>query len=386
MFSLVSNPGSNSRKYSVFHNKHEIFKLLFDPNDHGLPTARVVDSSDASISYPGIFQDLNESANCTKEIIEKLDPHIKIGQILIRIVAAGEYFAKDHVVDEKCIEMLEKDGAKTPLHAPVTLNEIYALEKAFPGTKIALISDSKFHADRPDVSKYYGFSTELADAHQIRRFGAHGLSMESIVYQLMRVGGLPEKLIVCHIGSGASVTAIKNGKSVETTMGYTPLEGVMMATRCGDIDPSAVFALKRALGYSDEEMEKYLNQQCGLLGIAGSNDFRDIDKNRSSDPESGFAYERFIYRIQQEVGKMAASMGGVDAIVLTATISERSYDFRKDLMTNLEFLGFKTDDVKNASYHYAQGMANIARFDSKPIWVIQTNETERMLEHAAKLL
>ncbi len=385
MFVLVSNPGSNSRKYSLFHQDKEILSFFFDPNG-GIPYCAVTDTTGKERLFHGKYCEMENSGNALQHILKEIDPSLEVDMILIRIVATGDYFVEDHIVDDECIRMLERDGVRTPLHAPITLHEINTLRDAFPDSKIALISDSKFHANRPDVSKYYGFSLELADAHQIKRYGAHGLSNESIVRQLQNVGMLPDKLVVCHVGSGVSVTAIRNGRSVETTMGYTPLEGVVMATRSGDIDPSAVFALKRVTGLSDEEMEKYLNQDCGLLGIAGSNDFRKIDSGRFSDVYSAFAYEKFVYRIQQEVGKMSASMGGVDALVLTATISERNYRFRKDLVSNLGFLGFCIEDMKNESYHYSHGVMNIAGPGSKSVFVIRTNETEVMLEHAKMLL
>ena len=348
MFTLVSNPGSNSRKYSIFHDQTEILSLFFDPE---MNVCTATDSSGKERAFYGLFRDLSESAGTLNTIINEIDPHLKIDRILIRIVATGDYFTSDHVVDELCIEMLRRASARTPLHAPITLNEIYALKDAFPGTEIVLISDSAFHANRPDISKYYGFSMELADASQIKRYGAHGLSMESVIRQLKENGRFVDKLVVCHIGSGASVTAIRNGRSFETTMGYTPLEGLVMATRCGDMDPAAVLALKRHTGFSDDGLEEFLNQKCGLLGISGFNDFRDIDVRKDSDLYCAFAYEKFVYRIQQEIGKMAASIGGVDAIVLTATICERNPLFRKDLIKDLGFLGFVIDDIKNESYH-----------------------------------
>ena len=384
MFVLVSNPGSNSRKYSLFHQDKEILSFFFDPNG-GIPYCAVTDTTGKERMFSGAYCKLENSANALPQILKEIDPSLPVDMILIRIVATGDYFVEDHIVDDECIKMLERDGARTPLHAPITLKEVRMLQNAFPNVKIALISDSAFHAGRPVVSEYYGINLLLSDAAQIKRYGAHGLSMESIVNQLKQTGKMFDKLVVCHVGSGVSVTAIKNGKSFETTMGYTPLEGVMMATRCGDIDPAAVFALKRHTGLSDEELEKFLNQKCGLLGISGFNDFRDVDARKFSDVYSTFAYEKFVYRIQQEVGRMAASMGGIDAIVLTATISERNYSFRKDLMKNLGFLGFEIDDMKNESYYYSQGVGLISSANSKPVFVIKTNETAEMLRHAAWL-
>ena len=382
---LVSNPGSNSRKYSIYSDMEEILKFLFDPIETP-PKCYITDKNGKETVFRGYFEKLADSGRALKKILLEHYSSIEISMILIRIVATADYFMRDHIVDDECIEMLKRDSARTPLHAPITLAEIYALREAFPDTKIALISDSSFHACRPDVSKYYAIDMDLADEFQIKRYGAHGLSMESIVKQMKERNILPEKLVVCHIGSGVSVSAIKNGESFETTMGYTPLEGVAMATRSGDIDPAAVFAIKRILNLSDEETEKYLNQKCGLLGLGRFNDFRDINARREIDTKCAFAYNKFIYRIQQEIGKMAASMSGIDALVFTATIGERQASLRKDLVDTIGFLGFKIDDDRNEAYHYSQKVGLVSKDGSKPVYAILTNETAEMLAHAKNLL
>lgn len=379
---LVVNTGSNSLKSSVFYHGVEELRFFFDPKE--LKCYVTDENGDESI-YEGYFQKLSEASKAMRVILGEKYPAIEIGMILIRIVATGDYFTEDHIVDDKCIEMLKRDGARTPLHAPVTLAEIYNLRQAFPGVRIALISDSAFHAHRPDVSMYYSISRELADKYQIKRYGAHGLSLESIVKQMRERGILPEKLVVCHIGSGASVTAIKDGRSFETSMGFTPNEGVPMATRSGDIDPAAVFALGRVLGLSVEEMEKYLNRECGLRGLGGDNDFRVINAKRDTDPKCAFAYDKFVYRIQQEIGKMIASMKGVDALVLTATICERQASFRRDLVEGLSCFGFEIDYNRNEGYHYSQKVGLVSKCSSKPVYTIATNETEVMLKHAKNL-
>jgi len=201
-------------------------------------------------------------------------------------------------------------------------------------------------------------------------------------------GILPEKLIVCHLGSGSSITAVFKGQSLDTTMGYTPLEGLMMSTRSGSIDPAAALAIKRAMKFTDDEdLEQYLNKKCGLLGVSGqTDDMREIIRLRDEgDDRATFAHAMFVYRIQSEIGRMAASLGGVDAIVFTATIGERSDEIRRCVSQKLGYLGFKLDNAKNES-ELINRHENIAEENSKPIYVIRTDEFEEMIRRAKVVL
>ena len=199
---------------------------------------------------------------------------------------------------------------------------------------------------------------------------------------------LPKKTIICHIGSGASITAVLDGKSFDTTMGYSPLEGVMMATRTGSIDVPAALAIKRELKMqSDDEIEKYLNKKCGLLGVSGkSDDMREIIKlSEEGDARGDFAHSLYIYRLQVAIGQMVASLKGVDAIVFTATIGERSDDIRKNVVDGLEYLGFALDTEKNLE-KMDDRQVNIAAAGSKPIYVIKTDESDEMIVRANEVL
>ena len=199
---------------------------------------------------------------------------------------------------------------------------------------------------------------------------------------------LPEKMIVCHIGSGASITAVENGKSVDTTMGYSPLEGLMMATRAGSIDVAAALAIKRELGLqSDGELEKYLNKKCGLLGVFGkSDDMREVIKGcNEGDPCAKLARELYVLTLRRAIGQMAASMAGVDVIVFTATIGERSDEIRRLVCESLSYLGFNLDEEKNAKGIDGR-MNNVAKENSKPIFVIKTDESDEMIMRAFELL
>lgn len=381
---LVANPGSNSRKYGIFVDGVEKYAFYFDPNS-GNPRLLFSENGNEKILDIGEFQ-LTETPEILKQFLNSKKLGAEFDAILIRIVAPGDYFAKDHIVDDECLFELEKVSKRAPLHVPVAQSEIVSLREVFGDTKIMTISDSAFHVSRPDVFKYYAFNTDFADEIQVKSYGAHGLSLESVVEQLKRqLGELPEKLIVAHIGSGASITAIENGKSVHTSMGYTPLDGAMMATRCGSIDVSAALEIGRQTHMSFDELEKFLNTGCGLLGVGGSNDFRDIIANKDDNKGCGLAYEMFVSKIQQEIGKMAAVLNGADALVLTATISERNAPLRTSIVKKLGFLGFKIQENLNVE-QFEGNILNIGADDSKPIFIVKTNETAAMLRHVEKLL
>ena len=271
---------------------------------------------------------------------------------------------------------------------PVIAAEISKCVETFPDTPVITISDSHFHHTRDDVHKYYAIDTELADRAEIKRYGYHGLSMGAVRNYMRDADILEPRVVACHLGSGASLTAIKDGYSYDTTMGYTPLEGVMMATRCGDIDPAAASAIQREMGFNEEAVEEYLNRQCGLLGVSGSTgDMREIlDLRADGDPRAKLAYDMYIYRIQRAVGEMVAALQGVDALVFTATIGERNAEIRRDIVSGLGYLGFKINDTKNDDGLGDAQHCLVSAPSSKPIYVIATDETAAMIRRAKILL
>ena len=387
---LITNPGSSSRKYALYKGNELICSLHFEfEGKEIICTLKKADGSKKVLKQT--FKELTSTvANINRILTEEgyLGGMTKIDAILARVACPGDYFTKDHIVGEEYLKALEKGKKRAPLHVPVVAGEIEHFVKSFKNTPILAISDTSFHNDRPDLMKYYGFDTEIADKADIKKFGYHGLSIGSIVNYMQAQDILPEKLIVCHLGSGSSLTAVFEGKSLDTTMGYSPIGGLLMATRCGDMDPAAALALKRHLGYeSDESLEKYLNKECGLLGVSGqSDDMREILRLRDEGDKRGtFAHAMYVYRVQSCIGQMAASLGGVDAIVFTATIGERSEEIRRTVTQKLNYLGFSLDDEKNVG-DFSERHVNIAADGSKPIWVIRTDEFEEMLRRAAMLL
>ena len=387
---LITNPGSSSRKYALYKGNDLLCSLHFEFEGKTVVcTLKKADGSKKKLK-PG-FKALTSCVANLEEILTKegyLGGVSKLNAILARVVAPGEYFAHDHIVDEDFLKKMEPAKKKAPLHLPVVAAEIEHFVTSFKGTPILAISDSGFHVDRPDLMKYYCFDTEVADKYDIKRWGYHGLSVGSITHYMEKSDILPEKLIVCHVGSGSSVTAVYQGKSHDTTTGYSPLEGVMMSTRTGWMDPAAALAIKKSLKIrSDEALEKYLNKKAGLLGVSGaSDDMREILQLREdSDKRGSFAYSLYIYMLQRAIGQMAAALGGVDAIVFTATIGERSDEVRKAVCQKLQYLGFAMDEKKNLG-DFSARHTNIAADGSKPIWVIRTDEFEEMIRRAGELM
>lgn len=386
---LITNPGSSSRKYALYREDELLCSLHFEYED-GKVICTVKKASGSKKKLDEDFKSLNYTVKALERILTDegyLGGENKIDAVLARVAAPGEYFAHDHVVDAKCLTHLELAEKQAPLHVPVVADEIEKLVEVFSETPVLQISDSAFHNTRPEVAKYYAFDTDLAEKTGVKRYGYHGLSVGSIVEYMRGEGILPEKLVVCHVGSGSSVTAVYKGESVDTTMGYTPLEGMMMATRTGSIDPAAAMAVGRELDLSGEELEKYLNKKCGLLGVSGqTDDMREILRLKDEgDKKGSLAYAMFIYRLQRAIAEMAAAMGGVDAVVFTATIGERSDPVRKSTCEKLGYLGLVLDEGKNAG-DFGKRHANIAAEGSKPIWVIRTDEFEEMIRRAKVLL
>ncbi len=382
---LVVNPGSASRKYAVFANGYEWANINFEFVD-GKVFGKI---EHAGQQYSKTYEDIDLSSVSgyvmpllrERQVIDDTDEVKVIG---IRIVAPGKRFMQDELITPEIEVIMRQTQLIVPLHITTELLEIKQLRQNFPGVPIISVSDSEFHATKYPWAWHYGIDVKLADKLDIRRYGYHGISVGSIVRDLDSKGILLPKTIICHLGSGSSVTAVLNGKSVDTTMGYTPLEGLVMASRSGNIDVSAALTIKRALRFNDEELEQYLNQNSGLLGISGSsNDIRQlIESEQNGDEMAALALKLFVYRIQQSIGQAAASLGGIDCLVLTATISERSSIIRSRILDNLEFLGFNYDHNINDQTFEPADAVNIASEYSKPIIIISTDEAAEIARRA----
>lgn len=382
---LVVNPGSASRKYALFAGGKVRASINFEFEDSGVISkvdyagekhVQKYDDPDLSSVSRYVLALLHEH-----EVISETD---KVDVIGIRAVVPSRQFMSDQLVTPVIEAALEAIQQKAPLHITTVLAEIKHLEHFFPGVPVVTISDSAFHATLPVWAWHYGIDTALDEKFDIRRYGFHGVSVESVVRYLQASDLLKPKTIVCHIGSGSSITAVADGKSVDTTMGYTPLEGLMMASRSGSIDVAAALAIKRELNLTDDGLEQYLNKQCGLIGVSGSsNDIRQLlASEEQGDEKAKLALKLFVYHIQQAIGQMAASMGGVDCLVFTATIGERSSIIRERVLDGLEYLGLTNDKaVNNQTFEPSQAV-NIGTAASKPILVVSTDESTEIARRA----
>ncbi|MDY3904196.1 MAG: hypothetical protein SO007_03300 [Candidatus Enteromonas sp.] len=389
---LITNPGSASRKYALYDGQQLLAQLHFELEGKKVVcTLKDNEGNKKKIKTDGL-KDLNECVSHVASILrdeQYITDKNKLVGIVVRVVAPGDYFVEDRIVDAEYMKMLAIAEKRNPVHVPNTANEIKSLREAFAGIKIVSVSDSAFHWSKPDTMKYYSIDMDLADKYEIKRYGFHGLSYAYISRYMKEQGILPEKLVVLHLGSGASAAAILNGNAMDNTMGYTPLEGLTMSTRCGSMDIAAALSLKNALGIkTDEEFLFYLNKKCGLLGLSGAtDDMREIIQKRDEgDMRATMAHSIFVYRIQSAIGQMTASLGGIDALVFAGTIGERSDEIRRFVSQKLGYLGFRLDDTKNENPEFTDNHAVVSAEDSKPIYIVQTDETDQMINRALAIL
>lgn len=376
---LAVNPGSASKKYALYKKNKLVVSVHFEFVSDVIVCE--IKNSKQAVQLHGVAENMNQ---CSELLLPLLKDHGFLAQnatilaIGIRVVAPSGFFLKNRFLDDDSWAILSELRSKAPLHIGTTLSELETLVRIFPEIPIYLVSDSAFHAQKPDYVWNYGISLDIADAHDIKRFGYHGISVESIVQKLAAHSLLEPKLIVCHLGSGSSVTAVLNGASIDTTMGYSPLEGVLMSTRCGSIDVVAAHELKHRLGLDDEGLEKLLNNQSGLLGVSGfSDDIRElIDAEQAGNHKASLALEMYCYSVKKAIGQMVAALGGVDTLVFTGTVGARSATIRRRIMTDLEYLNLAINNSLNeSSYEPVAPMKINPRTRQKNILVVTTDES-----------
>lgn len=264
-----------------------------------------------------------------------------------RIVHGGDVYTEPALLDEAAVARLDELVALDPDHMPQSLATLAAARAAFPDLPQIGLFDTAFHHTMPPIARTLPLPRQFADAG-MRRYGFHGLSYESIVTTLRASGDLPERLIVAHLGAGSSLCAIRDGISINTTMGFTPTGGVMMGTRSGDLDPGVVIALLRQHNLSVEEIELLLNKESGLLGVSGTSaDMRDLEARAASDPQAALAIDLYCALVRRAIGSLATDLGGVDTIVFTAGIGENSPSARASICALLGFLGLEIDPERN---------------------------------------
>jgi len=389
---LIANPGSASRKYALYSGDKLLLSLHFEIEDGQVVFNFKTDNGQSTASHKAGISHLAFAANKVYGLAGQLgilSDKKQIKAIGLRVVAPSTYFQADRLLNASTLDKLKDLEVLAPLHVNASLQEAHLLKQDFPTEKIVAVSDSAFHVNLPDVARYYGISTRDSEKLDIYRFGYHGLSVESVVGQLKEADKLPHRLIVCHLGSGSSVTAVKNGKSIDCSMGFSPLEGLVMATRSGDIDTTAAEVIAKEKGLGRQQLQDYLNNQSGLLGISGkSSDIRELLKlEGQGDNKAALALDIYVYKIQQAIGKMAAGLGGIDGLVFTGTVGERSAAIRRRVIEKLLFLGLGLDPHLNHVHLQPAKLTKISA-SSHPvkIYIVPASEDTVMLQHVRNAL
>lgn len=317
--------------------------------------------------------------------VKSLDEIDAVGH---RVVHGGEKFAESVLIDDEVIEAMKECIGLAPLHNPPNIIGIEACKELLPEVPMVGVFDTAFHQTMPPVSYIYPLPYELYEEMKIRRYGFHGTSHKYVSERVADLTGKSlegTKIVTCHLGNGASLTAIKDGKSFDTSMGMTPLEGLVMGTRCGDIDPAIVTFLMNKKNMTAEQVDNLMNKKSGVLGVSGvSSDFRDIEGAADKgNTRAKLALDKFAYTVKKYIGSYAAAMGGLDVLVFTAGLGENSAPARKEVCEGLEFLGVEIDDEKN---NVRGKEAEISKEGSKvKVFVIPTNE-EVMIARDTKAL
>jgi acetate kinase len=356
---LVLNSGSSSVKYQVFiidKTERLLAKGLVDRI--GLKDATVThsvpgrDQLELSMTVPdhrvAIREVLNLLTHKEYGVIRELSEIEGVGH---RVVHGGEKFSESVLIDDAVLATIRECCEIAPLHNPPNLLGIEACKEHLPGARQVAVFDTAFHQTMPPKAYAYGIPYQMYKEYAIRRYGFHGTSHMYVSHEAARILGRPIgelKIITCHLGNGCSIAAVKGGVSVDTSMGFTPLEGLVMGSRCGDIDPYIPLYIMEMQGMGIDQMREYLNKKSGLLGIAGKRDMRDILENAANGFQPAvLAADVFTYRAAKYIGAYAMAMNGVDAIVFTAGMGEKSATIRKRILSYASHLGLEIDDKKN---------------------------------------
>ncbi|MBR4521448.1 MAG: acetate kinase [Paludibacteraceae bacterium] len=394
---LVLNCGSSSIKYALYNMDDQSVMTSGGAERVGLDGA-FVKVKLANGEKKQIMHDMPEHTEGVKFIFSLLtDPEIgvikslkEIDAVGHRMVHGGEKFAKSVVITPEVIKAFEEVSDLAPLHNPANLKGIRAVEELMPGLPQVGVFDTAFHQTMPQYSYMYALPYEVYEKYAVRRYGFHGTSHRYVsarVCEFLGVDYNKQRIITCHIGNGGSLAAVKNGKCMDTTMGLTPLEGIMMGTRSGDVDGGAVTFLQKKLGLNPDQMSDLLNKKSGVAGISGvGSDMRDLEAAvAAGNKRAKLATDMYNYKIKKYVGAFAAAMGGVDIIVFTAGVGENQASMRAEVCRDMEFMGVKVDEALNATIRGKEAI--ISTPDSKvKVVVIPTDEELMIASDTAALV
>jgi acetate kinase len=391
---LIINTGSSSLKYQLIDTENEkvLAKGLCDRI--GLDGSFIKQTTHMCDEFKKETELKNHNEAIMKTISSLTDSGVidsmdEISAVGHRVVHGGEKFYKSVLIDEEVLEAIEECIVMAPLHNGPNMIGIKACREILPNVPMVAVFDTAFHQTMPEKAFIYALPYNFYEEKGIRRYGFHGTSHKYVAQRAAVILNKPFdklKIVTCHLGNGSSICAVKNGAAVDTSMGYTPLEGVAMGTRCGSIDPAIVTGLIEHDNYDAAMLNELLNKKSGVLGISGiSSDFRDLDEAAKKGCErANLALDVFSYQVKKYIGAYAAAMGGLDALVFTAGIGENNSDIRKRIVEDMEYIGIEIDEEKNNT----RGIEiDISKANAKVrTLVIPTNEELAIARETVSLL
>ncbi len=388
---LVVNAGSSSLKYQLFDTAKGIVVAKGLCERIGIEGEKTI----GAISHKNLLSDKKYEENlpmpnhtvAMQYVVDALLSPVhgcvgsmkEIEAVGHRIVHGGAYFSESMLLTEDVLAKLELCRDLAPLHTGAHIQGIEGCLKVMPDTPQVLVFDTAFHQTMEPAAYMYGIPYEMYEKYGIRRYGMHGTSHRYVAGEMQKLLGKTEgtKIVTCHLGNGSSISAVKDGRVVDTSMGFTPLAGVLMGTRCGDMDPAVVPFIMEKEGFTPDQMNSFMNKKCGFLGVSGvSSDCRDVSAAKAEGNErAALALDMLTYQIKKYIGAYAAAMGGLDAVVFTAGIGENTPTIRAKALEGLEYLGIAFDEETNANVPRPVGVTRLSRPESRvKVYLIPTNE------------
>lgn len=395
MIILVLNSGSSSLKFQVIQMPEEkvLAKGLVERIGEAKGAIHYQNTAEA-IEREAVFPDHEAGLKAVIELltnndlgcIENLEQIQAVGH---RVVHGGDSYDAPTRVDGKVREAIQQLASLAPLHNPANLSGIEICEQLIPTAKQVAVFDTAFHQTMPEKAYRYAIPRKISEANNVRAYGFHGTSHKYVSEKAQTALGQPDsRIISMHLGNGCSMTALRNGKSVDHSLGFGPSNGLIMGTRSGDIDQSVIFYLMEPLGMSGQEINALLQKQSGLLGLTGYSDLRDVQREaEAGNPDCQVALQMIVYRIRKYIGAYAAALNGLDALVFTAGIGENSTYIREQVCLEMDYLGIALDLQKNTALDKSQPVSEIQTASSRvKIFVIPTNEELEIAKQTFELL
>ncbi len=381
MKKIIVNNGSVSKKYALFDSDKEIMSAHYEMLPEGFVVTETAADGEKEAQIDRKIFDKSFSDFIGKLLDRKLLSDKKeISAIGVRIVAPGKYFQEHRLIDDKFLFNLDDISDLSPLHVKPVQKELSDIRAELGNSaKIFSISDSAFHGTITTAARLYALPREMMEKLGLYRYGYHGISVSSVVNEINKGSEKYQNIVVCHLGGGSSITAVKGNQSFDTTMGFSPLEGLPMATRSGDVDPNVLISIVDSEGFDTAELQEFLYKKCGMKGLSGiSGDTRVIlDEIAKGNKDAENALDLYVYQIQKTIGAFFTALGGLDALIFTGTIGERSAEVRRRICDKLSLIGVKLNPGKNKLQ--INGDGQISSDDSRVrVLAVRTKEAEEM--------